>query len=318
MRNPSLLVTGASGFVGSGLCQQLSVLDYRTHRAGRSNTTTPGPSDHPIDDLTDERIWATALRGIDVVIHLAARTHVLSDHGTAALEAYRAINVQGTKALARQAAASGVQRLIFLSSIKVNGEATPDTPFTEIDTPAPEDAYGISKWEAEQALMDICASSKMEFVIVRPPLVYGPGVKGNFLRLLDAVARGVPLPLNWIDNQRSMIYLGNLVDAVVACIKTPAAAGKTFLVSDGEDVSTPLLIRKIAAAFSKPPRLWPCPVSLLHLAASLLGKRDAAQRVTGSLCVDSAYIRRTLGWQPPFTLDQGLALTAQWYDRRQK
>lgn len=318
MPRTSILVTGASGFVGNALCDRLLLMNYPVHRAGRRSTASAAPIDRPISDFTRANDWVNALKGIEVVVHLAARTHVLNDHGTAALDAYRAVNVQGTLALARQAAASGVRRLIFLSSIKVNGESTSTAPFTEGDVPAPEDAYGISKWEAEQALRDIAAHTRLELVVLRPPLVYGPGVKGNFLKLLGLIDRGLPLPLGSIHNLRSVIYLGNLVDAIVACVDAPSAAGETFLVSDGEDVSTTQLIRKLAAALGRPARLWPCPAPLLNFAAGVLGKRDAARRLTGSLRVDSSHIRCTLGWQPATTLDHGLALTAQWYDRGQK
>ena len=318
MGSRTILVTGASGFVGQVLCSRLTQAGFAVHQAGRSAPADTTAHHHQVGDYTQEAAWASALPGIDVVIHLAARTHVLSDHGTDALDAYRAINVRGTTALARQAAACGVRRLIFMSSIKVNGESTLVRPFSENDAPAPEDAYGLSKWEAEQAVREVAARTGLETVILRPPLVYGPGVKGNFLRLLNAITHGLPLPFASINNQRSLIYLGNLVDAITACLDTPAAAGETFLLSDGEDVSTPQLIRKMATALNKSARLWPCPAALLNLGATLLGKRDTGLRLTGSLCADSTRIRQTLGWQPVFTLDQGLALTAQWYHRSQK
>ncbi len=263
--------------------------------------------------MTQAADWQQALRDVNVVIHLAARTHVLDDLSADPLAEYRRVNVLGTTALARQAAVSGVRRLVFLSSIKVNGESTQGAPFEEGDLPAPEDAYGISKLEAEQALEQIAKTTGLETVILRPPLVYGAQVKGNFLRMLGAVARGLPLPLASVNNRRSLIYVGNLVDAIITCIGTPAAAGKTYLVSDGEDISTPALIGKLAAAMGKPARLLPCPTGLLMLGAAMLGKRAAAARLTGSLRVDSSRIRRALGWQPRYTLDQGLTATAQWY-----
>ena len=200
-----------------------------------------------------------------------------------------------------------------MSSVKVNGESTVARPFSETDNPAPEDAYGISKREAEDALREISTLTGMEIVIVRPPLVYGPGVKGNFLRLMRLVGRGIPLPLASISNQRSLVYLGNLVDAITACIDSPAAAGKTYLVSDGKDVSTPELIRRLAAVLGRPSRLFPFPHSLLALGGAILGKRDEVARLTGSLQVDSTRIRDDLHWQPRFSLDQGLAETARWF-----
>ena len=312
-----VLVTGATGFVGTALCDVLSKQGYRVRRAVRSAPQAAAEDICLISDMTQAVAWQQALQDVSVVIHLAARTHVLDDHSADPLAEYRKVNVLGTTALARQAAASGVRRLIFLSSIKVNGESTRATPFSEEDTPAPEDAYGISKLEAEQSLQQIAKTTGLETVILRPPLVYGPQVKGNFLRMLGAIARGMPMPLASINNQRSLIYVGNLVDAIMTCIDAPAAAGKTYLVSDGEDISTPALIGKLAHAMGKSPRLLPCPPALLTLGASMLGKQAAAARLTGSLQVDGARIRRELGWQPQYSLDQGLSATAQWYHQAQ-
>lgn len=258
-----------------------------------------------------------ALQGVDCVVHLAARAHVLDENGTDPLADYRRINVEATRNLAQQAATTGVRRFVFLSSIKVNGETTDERPFNRDDTPQPLDAYGISKREAEDALRRIGADTGMEIVILRPPLVYGPGVKGNFLRLLRAVAHGMPLPLDSINNRRSLVYIGNLVDAIISCMDVPAAAGKTYLVSDGEDVSTPALVRKLAAALGTPPRLLPCPPALLHFGAALLSKRATVMRLTGSLTVDSSALRQELGWQPRYSLDQGLNATTQWYHQSQ-
>lgn len=250
---------------------------------------------------------------VDCVVHLAARTHVLRDTDVDMLAAYRRVNVEGTRRLAQAAARSGVRRLVFVSSIKVNGEATVDQPFTENDTPRPEDAYGISKWEAERAMSQIAADTGMEAVVLRPPLVYGPGVKGNLLQLLRVVARGWPLPLASIRNRRSLIFVGNLVEAIMAAAASPAASGNTYLVSDGEDVSTPELVRALARALNVPARLVPCPAVLLKCAARVIGRSDAAARLTGSLQVDSSNIRRQLGWRPHATLAAGLAETARWY-----
>jgi len=312
-----VLVTGASGFVGSFLCNQLTEKGFNVRRAGRSVIPINDGATFHTADLASESEWKLALQNVSVVIHLAARTHVLNEHADDPLTAYRSVNVAGTVALARQAAASGVRRLIFLSSIKVNGDSTSGAPFSEGSPPAPEDAYGVSKREAEEALQKISAETGLESVILRPPLVYGPGVKGNFLRLVDAVSRGWPLPLASVNNSRSLVYVGNLADAILACMDAPTAAGKTYLVSDNEDISTPALITNIARALGKRPRLMSFPPALLMLAASMLGKSAAASRLLGSLRTDSSRIRQELGWQPPTSQEEGLRLTAQWYYRRQ-
>lgn len=313
----SVLVTGAGGFVGRALTAALRAQRYRVRRALREPAAGDTADDIVVGDIGTNTDWRQALRGIDCVVHLAARTHVFDERGADSLPLYRHVNVEATRNLARQAAAAGVRRFVFLSSIKVNGEATDAHPFTRDDTPQPLDAYGISKHEAETALRRIGADTGMEIVILRPPLVYGPEVKGNFLRLLQAVARGTPLPLGSINNRRSLVYIGNLVDAIITCMNAPAAAGKIWLVSDGEDVSTPVLIRKLAAAMDKTPRLLPCPPALLNLGAALLGKRAPAMRLTGSLTVDDSDLRCELGWQPRYSLDQGLNATAQWYHQGQ-
>lgn len=311
----TVLITGGTGFVGSAL---LAALQGRTvHRTVRQPLANPLPEDTIIGDIGPNTDWRAALQDITCVVHLAARTHVLDEHSADTLAAYRQINVEATRHLAQLAATAGVRRFVFLSSIKVNGESTAERPFTSGDTPQPLDAYGISKREAEDVLRRIGADTGMEIVILRPPLVYGPGVKGNFLRLLQAVARGTPLPLARICNQRSLVYVGNLAEAIITCIDAPDAAGKTYLVSDGEDVSTPVLIRKLAAALGKPPRLLPCPPALLRCAANLFGKQAAVMRLTGSLAVDSSALRQELGWQPRYSLDQGLNATARWYHQGQ-
>ncbi len=269
-----------------------------------------------VGDIGTATDWSEALVGVDCVVHLAARTHVMRDTTADPLAKYRRVNVEATMALARAAAAARIRRLVFLSSIKVNGERTANNPFTEDDAPRPEDAYGISKWEAEQALWEIAGETKLEVVVLRAPLVYGPGVKGNFLRLMNAIARGVPLPLASVHNHRSLIYVGNLVAALRCCIERPAAAGKTFLVADDADVSTPELIRAIAAALDVPARLVPFPPALLYAVATLLGKTASVSRLTGSLQLDSRRIRHELGWRPEYALKQGLAETAQWYHGR--
>lgn len=314
---PTILVTGAAGFVGQALVTALQTQHRDVCRVLRRPTPGNHSKDIIIGDINPDTGWQVALRGIHCVVHLAARTHVLEERNTDALAAYRQINVEATRNLAQQAATAGVRRFVFLSSIKVNGEATHTRSFTRDDTPQPLDAYGISKREAEDALRRIGADTGMEIVTLRPPLVYGPGVKGNFLSLLRAVARGTPLPLASINNRRSLVYVGNLVDAIITCIDAPAAAGKTYLISDGEDVSTPALIRKLAAALGESPRLLPCPPTLIRFSATLLGKHAAAMRLTGSLVVDSLHLHQELGWKPRYSLDQGLKATAQWYHQGQ-
>lgn len=307
----SVLVTGANGFIGSALCVALQAVGIRVRRALRE--APPGvPDAFPIGEIGPGTDWSAALAGMPCVVHLAARTHVLRETAADPLAEYRRVNVEGTRRLAQQAARAGVRRLVFVSSIKVNGEAA-SRPITEDDPPHPEDAYGISKWEAEQALHRVSAETGLEVVILRPPLVYGPGVKGNFRRLLDVVARGWPLPLASIRNRRSLIYVGNLADAIVAAIAAPQAAGKTWLASDGEDVSTPDLVREIGRALGKDAWLFPCPVGLLKAAAALAGKGPEAARLVASLQLDCSRIRGALGWRPQFGLRQGLAETARWF-----
>lgn len=270
----------------------------------------------PVGSIGPDTDWGAALSGVDTVVHLAARVHVTDETAADPMAAFRQVNVLGTERLARSAAAAGVRRLVFLSSVKVNGEGTRGRAYTEGDAPAPEDGYARSKWEAERGLARIADETGLEVVVLRPPLVYGPGVKANFLALMRAIDRGLPLPLGAIDNRRSLLFVGNLADAVVRCIGHPGAAGKTFLLRDGEDVSTPELIRRLARALERPARLFPFPPALLKLAAGLAGRREAADRLLGSLTVDDSRIRRELGWAPPHGLDQGLRITAAWYRSR--
>ena len=306
-------MTGASGFIGQALCAAAAA-GHRVRRAVR-RAEGDDPATVTVGELAPDTDWRRALEGVQCVVHLAARTHVLSETARDPLAEYRRVNVEGTLRLAEQAAQAGVRRLVFMSSVKVNGEST-QRPFTERDDPRPEDGYGFSKRDAERALGRVSGTTGMEVVILRPPLVYGPGVKGNFLRLLDVVARRVPLPLASIRNRRSLIYVGNLVDAVLAAIASPRAAGGTYLLSDGEDVSTPELVREMARALGVAPRLLPCPSSWLKLAGAVTGRRAAVARLTGSLQVDSTAAHRDLEWRPRYTLAQGLAATARWYHAR--
>ena len=312
-----VLVTGASGFVGRALCAETVARGTTVRGITRSACDLPaGVNNLVVGRLDAGTDWRDGLTGCEVVIHLAARVHVMLDTAAKPLGEFRRVNVQGTLNLARQAAVAGVQRFVYVSSIKVNGESTrPGQPFTADDVSAPLDAYGISKMEAEQGLQGIALQTGMDVVIIRPPLVYGPGVKANFAAMMRWLSRGVPLPLGAIHNQRSLVALDNLVDLIVTCLTHPAAANQTFLVSDGEDVSTTELLRRMGRAMGHPARLVPVPVSWLKLTATLLGKQDVSQRLCSSLQVDIAKTRDLLGWCPPLSLDQGLKKAAQGYGR---
>jgi len=320
-KDPGLiLITGATGLVGTALCDELGQAGRVMRAAIR---TVPSKWRLPdsveiirIGDIGSVTDWSTALVGVDCVVHLAARTHITRDTAADPLAEYRRINVDATETLARATAAAGIRRFVFLSSIKVNGERTANKAFTENDPPQPEDAYGISKWEAEQVLWKIAAETRLEVVVLRSPLVYGPGVRGNFLKLMNAVARGVPLPLASVHNHRSLLYVNNLATALRCCIEHPAAAGKTFLVADDVDVSTPELFRAVGTALAAPARLIPFPPALLSAIAFVFGMTASMSRLTGSLQLDSGRIREELGWRPEYSLKQGLAETAQWYHAR--
>jgi nucleoside-diphosphate-sugar epimerase len=298
-----IAVTGASGFVGSAVVAALG----RSGRAARALSRQAGAGLVAVGNIGPDTDWSEALQGVTSVIHCAARVHVMKETEADALDAFRSANVAGTRRLAEQAALAGVQRLVFVSSVKVHGEATlPGAPFRATDTPAPQDAYGQSKWEAEQALWAVCGATGMQGVVVRPPLVYGPGVAANMARLMKLVASGLPLPLGSIKNRRSLVALGNLTDLLVRCVDHPAATGRTFLVSDDEDLSTPDLVRQMALVMGRSAKLVPVPVSLLRLGGRLTGHQAEVARLVDSLQVDLAPTKNALSWSPPLTVLEGL------------
>ena len=304
----NIVLTGATGFLGTRVADQIDRQgDLNLTRIVRRAEPAVGEREVVIDSLDACTDWSTALKNQEVVIHAAARAHIMREEVADPLAEYRNVNVDGTLNLARHALEAGVKRFVFVSSIKVNGEQTAlGRCFTSEDSPAPEDPYGISKWEAEQGLRDIAAETGMEVVIIRPPLVYGPGVKGNFASMINLVARGLPLPLGAVYNKRSLVALDNLVDLIITCIAHPGAANQTFLVSDGEDLSTTQLLEGVADAMGKPSRLIPVPASILQFGATLLGKKAVAQRLLGSLQVDISHTQKCLNWTPPLTVKQGL------------
>jgi len=316
----SVFITGATGFVGSSLIKRLLQENVHLFAAvldGEDAGHLPaGVGQVVVKPLSESSDYSSVLQNMDIVIHLAARVHVMQDTAEDPLLEFRKVNLHGTERLALQAAQAGVKRFIFMSTIGVNGNLTGNKPFTERDDPNPHNAYSVSKLEAEIGLRDISAKTGMEVVIVRAPLVYGPGNPGNFLSLLRAVAKGIPLPLASVHNQKSFLYVDNLADALVCCATHSRAAGQTFLVSDGEEISTPKLILQLAIALDRPSRIIPFPTSLMRLAGKLTGKTMAVGRLLGSLVVDSGKIRRELNWQPPFTMEQGLRETAEWFKKQ--
>lgn len=317
-----VLVTGATGFVGRPLLQRLA-LDHRYEVRAvsrRKNHDLPFGTDlAPVACIDAVTSWQQALSGIDIVIHTAARVHIMQETVSDPLAEFRRVNVEGTLNLAHQALEAGVRRFIFASSIKVNGEGTqPGKPFTSDDAPNPADPYGISKREAEDGLRRLAANSGMEMVVIRPPLVYGPGVKGNMLRMMRWLNQGIPLPLGAIRNQRSLVALDNLVDLIATCVDHPGAANQTFLAGDGEDLSTSDLLRRMATALGRPARLLPVPAWLLVAGGNLLGKRAMAQRLCGSLQVDISKTRRLLNWTPPVSVDEALVCASRHFIETQE
>jgi len=319
MKSLRVLVTGTSGFIGEAVVFKLLLeKKFTPVAATRGVTRLQGLCSVEQFDLVDPKCFL-ALDHIDVVVHAAARVHVMNEVAADALAEFRKVNVDGTLRLARHAAKSGVTRFIFISSIKVNGESTKQgKPFKADDAPAPADPYGVSKYEAEESLKQLSQETGMEVVIIRPPLVYGPGVKANFLSMMQWLDKGIPLPLGAVGNQRSLVAIENLVDLVDTCINHPAAANQTFLVSDGEDLSTTLLLQRLAQALGKKARLLPLPRWLLMLVASALGRRAVAQRICQSLQVDIEKTRERLGWIAPVKVDDALLKTADYYLEKQK
>jgi len=308
------LVTGSSGFIGRELIDELINHRFEVTSVSRKKLELKNQKGFVIESIDGLTQWPRELFEVDVVFHLAACVHVMQEGSSNSGVNYFAVNLDGTANLALQAARVGVKRFVYVSSIKVNGEHTSEgCSFNESCIPNPQDPYASSKWEAEKTLHSIARETGLEIVIVRPPLVYGPNVKANFAKLMDLVDRGIPLPLGSVENARSLIFVGNLTDALIACATHPAAAGKTYLVSDGEAVSTPQLIKAISMALNRPNLNLPVPVELMRLIAKLMGKSAAVERLTQSLVIDSSRIRNELGWIPPFSMTQGLAATVDGY-----
>lgn len=303
------LVTGANGFVGRALVGQLQSRGERVKAATRSPAALPTQCPGAVvPSLGPETDWREALRNCSSVVHLAARVHIMDDRAADPLAAHREANTAGTLRLARQAADAGIRRFVFVSTVKVNGEHSPGRPFVETDPPAPVDPYGIAKAEAEGGLMEIASGSGMEVVIIRPPLVYGRGVRGNLASLARWLERGIPLPLGAIrQNRRSFIALGNLVDLIQLTLEHPAAANETFLACDGQDLSTTALLERTAAALGVPARLFPVPVAVLRAAGALARRTAMIDRLCGDLQVDASKARGRLGWNPPLSIDEGFA-----------
>ncbi|ODN65461.1 UDP-glucose 4-epimerase family protein [Methylophaga muralis] len=307
-----IFVTGATGFVGKALVTQFVAEGHHVVAAVReySKVLPTKVEQKRVGDfgfLSESNTIINALDNIDMVIHTAARVHIMKDSSADPIEEFRKINVYATVELAQQAARAGVKRFIYLSSVKVNGESTDNRrPFSETDDPAPEDAYGQSKLEAEKLLLDLAKTTSMEVVIIRPPLIYGPGVKANFASMIKIINKGIPLPFGAISNQRSMLAIDNLVSFIRLCMTHPAATNQVFLIADGEDVSTTTLLRLLAEGYMRPPRLIPVPLSWMNFFAKLIGKQMITDRLFGNLQIDTSKARELLGWKPVITMKQQL------------
>ncbi|NOU15782.1 MAG: SDR family oxidoreductase [Methylococcaceae bacterium] len=311
-----ILVTGANGFIGQALCSFLQQQDHQARASLRTPNELHACVDQVIvDDITADTSWHEALEGMDAIVHLAARAHVLNETQVDPLTEFRKTNVDGTLNLAHQALLAGVKRFVFVSSIGVLGAETHAHPFSESSVPKPQADYAISKLEAELALQQLVEGSAMELVIIRPPLVYGANAPGNFGRLLKLVSANLPLPLGAIHNHRSMVSMDNLVDFIELCLTHPKAANQTFLIADGTDVSTTELIKLLANGMGKTTLLLPIPVKLIKIVASLLGKKNLAQQLCGSLQIDISKARNTLGWVPPVSTNDALILTGRQYQK---
>jgi len=314
-----IFITGANGFVGNALAHQLGSQGYRVtrfiHRPKSQSANEPGEN-VVIGDLEELIDWGQILESLDIVIHLAARVHIMKDTLIAPFSEFQKINTDATLNLARSAAQSGIKRFIYLSSIKVNGEqTTPGKPFSEVDPPAPEDAYAISKLEAEHGLHEIAQKHNLEVVIIRPPLIYGPGVKANFLSMMEWLNMGIPLPLGAIDNKRSLLGLDNLLNFIVTCIEHPAAANEVFMIADGEDLSTTELLRRVGNALGKSVRLFSIPQKFSEIGLQIMGKRSLRQRLFGTLQINITKANELLGWNPPYSIEEGLRKVAQDFIR---
>jgi UDP-4-keto-D-QuiNAc 4-reductase len=310
-----VLVTGASGFVGLRLCELLTQRGYRVRAAVRSSGVLPGYAAETavVADIGRRTDWGAALNGVECVAHLAARAHVIGDQRGES-DLYMETNAYGTEQLANACSKAGIRRFVYLSSVKVNGEGTePGLRFCGTDEPRPADAYAVSKWIGEMKLAEIAAKSSMQTAVVRSPLVYGPGVRANFLRLLRWVHRRVPLPFGSVQNSRSLVNVWNLCDLIERLLRDSIPVESVFMVSDGEDLSTPELIRRIGRAMDRPARLIPVPLAVLRYATALTGRRAEFERLCGSLAVDMRATRAELGWHPPVSLDEGLSRTAGWF-----
>jgi nucleoside-diphosphate-sugar epimerase len=308
-----IAVTGSSGFIGRHLVARLLRDGHTVTCLSREPVAIEGVRHKQLANYLDERVLVEAVSGAQVLVHLAARAHVMQETAASPLLEYRRANHDAALAVAEASASAGVSRLVLVSSIGVHGNESGGQALRETDPKIPKELYAVSKWEAEQALTTLATTRQIELTILRPPLVYGPYVRGNFLRLMKLAHSGIPLPLGSVRNSRSLIFVSNLADAIVECAIDPRAAGQTFLVSDGEDVSTPELVRRLANAAGRPARLVPVPRELLTIVARALGKADEVNRLIGSLQVDCSRIRQTLDWVPPYSMAQGLKATADWY-----